>query len=250
MNSVKKTIGWADYTINPIKGLCPVGCSYCYARRMYKRFHWNTEIRFSQLVFFSTDNIPKGSRVFVGSTMELFGKWVKKEWMETILTICQQREDIVWIFLTKCPQNLPPKFPDNCWVGCSVTANGDMTRAYYGLANLKAGKRFISFEPLHGQIGMDDHVRIKEWLDWVIIGAQTPYSVKTAPRIEWVKEIVVSADKYKIPVFLKSNLHKVFEADARRQIQEGTVPQSLIPRWASNKERYIPHLRREFPHGH
>lgn len=28
----KTKIPWADYTINPVKGLCPMACSYCYAR--------------------------------------------------------------------------------------------------------------------------------------------------------------------------------------------------------------------------
>ena len=60
-----------------------------------------------------------------------------------------------------------------------------MTNAYYRLANFKAGKRFISFEPLHGSIGANDHVNIKSWLDWVIIGAHTPYSPKPAPRLKY-----------------------------------------------------------------
>ena len=44
MNKTK--IEWTDYTINPVKGLCPMACSYCYARAMYKRFRWNPEIRY------------------------------------------------------------------------------------------------------------------------------------------------------------------------------------------------------------
>ena len=43
MNKTK--IEWCDYTLNPVKGLCPVGCSYCYARRLYRRFGWNPKIR-------------------------------------------------------------------------------------------------------------------------------------------------------------------------------------------------------------
>ena len=39
--------GKQGFSINPVKGLCPVACKdndgkeYCYARRMYKRFKWN-----------------------------------------------------------------------------------------------------------------------------------------------------------------------------------------------------------------
>ena len=36
----KSKIEWTDYSWNPIKGLCPVGCWYCYAKKMYKRFGW------------------------------------------------------------------------------------------------------------------------------------------------------------------------------------------------------------------
>ncbi len=49
MNKTK--IEWCDYTINPVKGLCPMVCSYCYARRMYQRFKRNPEVRFEPEVF-------------------------------------------------------------------------------------------------------------------------------------------------------------------------------------------------------
>lgn len=48
MNKTK--IPWCDYTINPVKGICPMHCKdnlgkeYCYAARpngLYKRFKWN-----------------------------------------------------------------------------------------------------------------------------------------------------------------------------------------------------------------
>ena len=154
----KTKIEWCNFAVNPIKGLCPMDCKdnngkpYCYARRMYKRFKWNPEIRFDQSVFFATDNIPKGSKVFVGSTMELFGDWVKREWLETILTICRQRDDVIWIFLTKQPQNLikwsPFPLPPNCWVGVSATDHIMFASAYYHLTNIRAKVKFISIEPL------------------------------------------------------------------------------------------------------
>ncbi|GAH61451.1 unnamed protein product [marine sediment metagenome] len=62
-------IEWTDWTLNPIKGKCPVACPYCYARKMYDRFRWNPEVRFVPSVF---NDLPKKPvRVFVGSTMEL-----------------------------------------------------------------------------------------------------------------------------------------------------------------------------------
>ena len=46
MNKTK--IPWCDYTANPVKGLCPMACSYCYARRLYKRFGWDETVRIDE----------------------------------------------------------------------------------------------------------------------------------------------------------------------------------------------------------
>ena len=71
----KSKIEWTDYTSNPLKGLCPVACPYCYARGMYHRFKWNPDIWFEPRELETWKRIPAGSKVFVGSTIELFGEW-------------------------------------------------------------------------------------------------------------------------------------------------------------------------------
>lgn len=245
----KTAIEWCDYTVNPVKGLCPIGCPYCYARRMYKRFKWNPRQHYDAASWLGLGSLRNPSRIFVGSTYELFGEWVNPRYLELCIETAREFPIHTFIFLTKKPENLIKwsPFPDNCWVGVSVTANGDMTNAYYGLSRVETPVRFISFEPLLGQIGMDDHVNIKSWVDWVIIGAQTPYSKKTAPRIEWVKEIVEAADKAGIPVFLKDNLAKLFSDSL-----------NPFPVWAFKDGCYTDethpyvdlNMRQEFPNKH
>ena len=210
----KTKIDWCDYTINPVKGLCPMACKYCYARAMYHRFKWNTEIRYIPETMYELANIPDGSKVFWGSTIELFGSWVPYYAMLQIFEACQIQDNLIHIFLTKRPQSLKKfsPFPDNCWVGVSVTADGDMTNAYYGLSEVKAGVRFISCEPLLGAISMKSH-RILEAVDWVIIGQQTPVNRNTAPRIGWVMEITDAAKQVGVAVFHKDNLGMMFDAD-------------------------------------
>src|SRR3989304_4861561 len=139
--------GRPGYTLNPVKGLCPVACPYCYARRMYRRFGWDETIRFEPLDYIK---FPPGSKVFVGSTMELFGDWIKPEWLDQIFEWTKRLPEVTFIFLTKCPQNLPREWPDNCWAGVSVPSNAAMTLAYHHLSQVKAKVRFISFEPLLG----------------------------------------------------------------------------------------------------
>ncbi len=170
---------------------------------MYKRFKWNPEIRFENPRM--KLNIPP-SRIFVGSTMELFGTWIKAEWLRALFGAISLWPQHTFIFLTKQPQNLPAwsPFPSNCHVGVSVVSNGGMTLAMTHLANIKAPVRFISFEPLLGAIGMNDHMSIKEVVDWLIIGSQTQ-PVRHPPK-EWVTEIIEAADKAEIPVFVKEPL--------------------------------------------
>lgn len=165
MNNVKKSIGWADFTINPVKGLCPMACKdnegkeYCYARKMYKRFKRNPEIRLEPHLFnmFHELKRKKPSRVFVGSTMELFGDWIKPEWSHSIFSYCKAYSEHTFIFLTKKPENLIKwsPFPPNCFVGVSVTQNHQLADALKYLRQIEATVKFISFEPLLERINLD-----------------------------------------------------------------------------------------------
>lgn len=225
MNNVKQSIGWADYTINPVKGLCPVACSYCYARAMYRRFKWNPEIRYMppHELGAQLNKIKEPSRIFVGSTMELFGDWIDRFYMTFLLAACANYPQHTFIFLTKRPENLIRwTFPANCWVGVSITRESEYCDRYQYFNRLKTKVKFISFEPLLEQVfvaGSPYYIeghplsRLSEadvlkhsGCNWVIIGAQSPYSKKTFPKWEWIKEIVTACDKTGIPVFLKNNL--------------------------------------------
>ncbi len=218
MNNVKKSIGWANFTINPVKGLCPMACSYCYARRMYKRFKWNPEIRYDVSWWEQIEHIKKPSKIFIGSTIELFGKWVEWPWLRYIFQKCATYPQHTFIFLTKKPENLArwSSFPPNCWVGVSAT---DYTMFAFGLealAGIEAKVRFISLEPMFDRMNIPllDEVLKNCHIDWIILGQQTPVSKKIEPKIEWIREIVEAADNAKIPVFLKNNLYHPLVDDA------------------------------------
>ena len=220
----KTKIEWCDYTINPVKGLCPMDCHYCYARRMYKRFKWNETVRFDPWVYESGSPIPSGSKVFVGSTIELFGDWIKPEWMEDILDYCASAPSVTHIFLTKCPQNLVKWSPflKNCWVGVSATNWMQFSNALGYLAGIKAPVKFLSFEPLLERIQLDmlQKMLFPRVINWLIIGQQTPVKALTIPSKAWIDEITQEADKSNIPVFLKNNLQCVFDINCQAKLRQ------------------------------
>ena len=237
----RSKIEWCDFSLNPIKGLCPVDCkdnqgkSYCYARRMYQRFHWNSEIRFEvdvfdELFFLTHQRNHKPSRIFVGSTMELFGEWIKPEWLETIFRYCHIYSDHTFIFLTKQPQNLIKwsPFPTNCWVGVSLPMQQDQYwhdvtvnrfEVLECLRNIKASVKFISFEPLLSQLCVGYYPIWwaeqfkKAGINWLIIGQQTPVRKSTMPKILWIDEVEDACKKADIPYFEKFNLKSLLNRD-------------------------------------
>lgn len=208
MNKTK--IPWCDYTINPVKGLCPMACEYCYARRMYKRFKWNPEIRFDWSVANDLAKIKEPSHIFWGSTMELFGEWVDTEWMRLIFEATKRHPEHTHVFLTKQPHNLIKysPFPDNCWIGMSVdkySRYGDITDTF---ASIVASVKFVSFEPMLDYTPPD-----LRYVDWVIIGSLTQPTKH--PPLSNVKHLISLADEAKIPVFIKEPLASYM--DVQRQ---------------------------------
>ena len=204
--------GESGYTWNPVVG-CERGCSYCYARRfaerglgeygLYVKGHRFLPRFFPERLLEPTKRL-KPAHIFVCSMGELFGPWVPAEWQERILSAARQTPWHTFMFLTKYPENLAQfnPWPDNCWVGATATDEESAWAAQSGLWDVDASIRFISFEPLLGDIDVDRLCKIQ----WAIVGAQTgPASV--APQPSWVRHILKAARIWGTRVFLKDNLH-------------------------------------------
>jgi protein gp37 len=244
-------IEWTDFTANPIRGLCPMQCPYCYARRHYQRFHfkkdgtinptWDYTIR-PAITNFVDDlaKIKKPSRIFVGSTMELFGDWVQDSWMKTILKACELRPQHTFIFLTKQPQNLVKfsPFPKNCWVGVSTIGNDRNSGLEDIFSSIKASVKFVSIEPLLDYTPMDFR-----WVDWTIVGAETKNGKPVKehlPHVEWIKGIVEACDKVGVKVFLKNNLSPLF-SNINNQVP------NILYSWWGKGNCFGVNLRQEMP---
>lgn len=200
---VRNPDGSQGYTANPLKGLCPVGCSYCYARRIYKRFKLDEEIRYDVGAWHKgvdIDKLKQPSRIFVGSTMELFGPWVTDFSWHKIFGYIQGFTEHTFIFLSKRPWELKKynPWPENCWVGMSAT-NMSQIGDIPLMADVQAKVRFVSFEPL-----LDYSAPDLRYIDWAIIGEKTPVSEHIPSH--WISGIVAEADRNHAAVFCKNNL--------------------------------------------
>ena len=200
--------GTRGFSSNPVRGECPIGCSYCYVKPFRKRFGWHNDIRFYPQELEAIRKRKKPAGIFLGSTIELFHDETIK-YMPTIMDTIKACPHLRFYLLTKQPQNLIrwSPFPPNCWVGVTTVNANKLTEAWRWLSTIEAKVKYISIEPFqHWDMSVDD----MEWtlrtggINWVIIGAQTkPYK---PPKIEWVKEIVKAADKANAKVFIKNNI--------------------------------------------
>lgn len=203
--TIKKSIGWTDMTLNPLKGKCKGGCWYCYysgKRGILNRFKQDPKIRLHLSAF---NKLPKvAKRIFLCSTHDLFGSWIPKMWRDEIFEDIKLFPQHIFQVLTKFPQNIDREMPDNVWLGISVTNSYDGEKICM-LHPAKAKIKFISFEPLLRDVHETWLTDLK-YFNWIIIGRLTGYGNKHDPKKWMIEKIIDIAEKYSVPVFLKDNL--------------------------------------------
>lgn len=214
MNRTKNTIGWCDWSWNPITG-CLEGCWYCYGRKMSKRFKKIFPRGYKPTFYPDRLTEPskrkKPAKIFVCSISDLFASWIPAMWRNWVLSYARNCPVLhTFQFLTRSPELIPKRlYPDNFWMGATVTCeNGDWKRIE-AIKKVHAGVRFVSFEPLLGMLPIDVSL---EGLDWVIIGKLTG-SKKVKLNSNWVCRILWKAEEYGIPVFMKNNLKPEYQGE-------------------------------------
>ena len=227
---VRNPDGTQGYTSNPIKGICKGGCSYCYSRRLYKRFKWNPIIGFDDNELWTPLRRKEPSGIFLGSMHDIFGFWIQEDWIDSIFTMIEACPQHRFYLLTKFPENVTCQrfhkhriMPDNVWFGITITGEDyiEDQRLILELKHVEAKIKFISFEPLLGPIADDvaDAIYMNE-VDWIIIGGKSG-NKKFYPPTEWVKQIEDISNGNEngtnIPIFEKDNLCKTWNKQMRQE---------------------------------
>jgi protein gp37 len=157
-------ISWAHSTLNYWIGCTKVSpaCDACYAERdQDKRFHrvmWGPH----GAAFFAKHGEKR--RVFVNSLSD-FGDnhpTIKQEWRDAAHKAWKDCPDVIFMILTKRPQNLlkPGYLPDdwsadnypNVWIGTTTENQEEADRRIPHLLKIDAAIRFLSCGPLLGPL--------------------------------------------------------------------------------------------------
>ncbi|MCL2015405.1 MAG: phage Gp37/Gp68 family protein [Defluviitaleaceae bacterium] len=205
-------IEWTESTWNPITGCEKIseGCENCYAMRLAGRLKnmGNAKYKngFNLTMHENCLNEPyswkKPRRIFVNSMSDLFHKDVPFGYIQKIFTVMNENPQHIFQILTKRAERLSEISPlvewsKNIWAGVTVE-NADYIERISHLKTTAARIKFISFEPLLGDVGKLDLTGI----DWAIIGGES--GPKARPMLQdWVISIKNQCEEQKILFYFK-----------------------------------------------
>lgn len=224
----KTSIEWSDYTFNPIWGCQRVspGCVNCYAEAWDKRVggkHWGPgsarrqfgEKHWAQPLAWNAKAKRDGRiyRVFCAS----MGDWLEdhEDWIEPRLrleALVAATPNLIWLFLTKRPENWPlmpkawvEKWPSNAMFGFTGE-NAEQFVLRVGrrdYARLKIGgqlRTFLSAEPLLGNL--DAFYAWNATFDWVICGGESGHGARPM-HPDWARGLRDQCNAAGVPFLFK-----------------------------------------------
>ncbi len=211
-NMARTKIEWTDVTWNPTTGCTKIsaGCKNCYAERMAKRLQLmgieKYKDGFSLRLHHQALSIPyswkKRSFVFVNSMSDLFHEDIPFEFIQKVFKVMNDNHLHIFQVLTKRTNVLLEyanylNWTENIWIGATVESQ-NYTHRIDDLRSVKAHIKFLSFEPLIGEIANLNLYNI----DWVIVGGESGPNARFMDK-KWVTEIKNQCQKQNVPFFFK-----------------------------------------------
>lgn len=206
------SIEWTESTWNPVTGCTKVspGCAHCYAERMTRRLTAmgleNYKDGFTPRMHPHVLELPlrwkKSQTIFVNSMSDLFHKDVSRDFILKTFDVMNQAHWHTFQVLTKRAERLAGlqgdlPWADNIWMGVSVE-NADYKRRIDFLRKTKARVKFISFEPLLGDVGEVD----LRGIDWAIVGGESGPGARPMDP-QWVMGLRDQCLAQGVPFFFK-----------------------------------------------
>jgi protein gp37 len=132
--------------------------------------------------------------------------------LETVIAKCRECPQHVFQILSKWPKGYARfNFPENVWLGTSITRNGEGYRVVDLVGACPGNVTFVSAEPIL------EPIRLPGWakwgFDWLILGAETGHRKgRVRPKEVWIMDLIQDARAQQIPVYVKKNIVALFGA--------------------------------------
>jgi protein gp37 len=240
----KTSIEWTDYTWNPVTGCNKIsqGCKFCYAETMATRFWGDRKFTDVQMHPERLVELKKshrkldGKKVFVCDVSDLFHGKVSFDFIDSIFNEFYFLPNTTFQILTKRPERAVAFFEDkpnyvplpNVWIGTSVENQEQADIRIPLLLQIPAAVRFLSCEPLIGEVNLVNSlsiflsrsltgksanqflrydinagkVMVFDLLHWVIAGGESGHGARPMHPY-WVKSLRDQCAAANVPFFFK-----------------------------------------------
>ena len=236
--SANSNIAWCDDTFNIVWGCTPVDgdCKNCYADRLDSRYHadnphwgknaprmllsdtyWKQPLKWNK----EAESIGIKRKVFCSSMGDVFedNEIVDSQRLR-LWDLIRQTPNLIWQILTKRPERIIDHLPEfwdeirsRVWLGTSIGSQQSIERLAALITPIQSGIKFISLEPLHGEIMLpfndfvDNGHKVCDLIDWVIVGGESgnetgKYRYRRC-ELQWIERIVSDCQDQNIPVWVK-----------------------------------------------
>jgi protein gp37 len=212
-----------SHSWNPIKGLCPYQCTYCYVKRMFKKYgkeQGTLHLDEKELRV----NLGNGNYIFVCSGCDLFHPDVPWEWIANVIAAARDNPQNDFLWHTKNPARaleIPVwQFPPKSTLCVTIESNipwPGISKAPYPSERIDAlkewcGKKMITAEPVMDFSVMTFSEMILSCApDQVNIGADSGNNHLPEPSPEKIAALIGALRENNIEVHLKKNLKRLYK---------------------------------------
>lgn len=210
--AIKSKIEWTENTWNPVTGCTKIspGCKNCYAFTLANRLKLMGNAKYSNGFNITIHDYcledplkwKKPSFVFVNSMSDLFHEDIPLDFIIKVFDIMNRAEKHTFQVLTKRAERLVEvakhlNWTPNIWQGVTVESNEYKYRINC-LGTVPAKLRFISFEPLIGEVKDVD----LKGIDWAIIGGESGFKAREMKQ-EWVLTLKEECENQSVLFYFK-----------------------------------------------
>jgi protein gp37 len=205
-------IEWTEQTWNPVVGCTKVsqGCKHCYAETQFPRLRNRcgygdkfTDVRFLPDRLDQPLKRKKPTLYFVNSMSDLFHEDLTDGQIAEVFAVMMRAHWHTFQVLTKRPERMEAFFkgrqaPDNVWLGVSVEDCRDGVPRIAYLQRVPAKTRFLSIEPLIGDVGQIN----LEGIHWVIVGGESGHKARPM-NPKWAESVRNQCRSACVPMLFK-----------------------------------------------
>lgn len=176
-------------------------------RRFFGETHWKEPLRWNQ----EAASNRRRERVFCASMADVFERRAdlnaerKRLWQ-----LIEATPNLDWLLLTKRPQNIERlvpwrnDWPANVWLGTSVENQTVAEKRLPFLLKNAAAVRFLSCEPLLGELDLTGWFNRRGFqsIDWIIAGGESGGSSRPM-HPDWAISLLRQCQQFDVPFHFK-----------------------------------------------